>query len=190
MNSHRLHIFGASGAGTSTLGRALGARLSLPVLDADDYYWQQTDPPFVQKNAPETRVRHLLADMDHSQGWILSGSVVSWGNALMPLFTAAIFITLPPAIRLARLQERERLRYGTRIAPGGDMHDASRAFLRWAALYDTAGEEMRSLTLHERWLAQLTCPVIRLTSTAPVDLLVDQVLAALGGGEADSSPPL
>jgi adenylate kinase family enzyme len=45
MNEHRIHIFGASGSGTSTFGRALAAELSIRFFDADDYYWLDTDPP-------------------------------------------------------------------------------------------------------------------------------------------------
>ena len=42
---HRIHILGASGSGTTTLGRALAERLQCPHFDADDYFWVPTDPP-------------------------------------------------------------------------------------------------------------------------------------------------
>ena len=34
---HRLHTLGASGSGTTTLGRALAERLQCPHFDTDDY---------------------------------------------------------------------------------------------------------------------------------------------------------
>ena len=34
---HRIHILGAFGSGTTTLGRALAARLQYPYFDMDDY---------------------------------------------------------------------------------------------------------------------------------------------------------
>jgi hypothetical protein len=40
----------------------------------------------------------------------------------------------------------------------------SAAFLAWAAAYDTAGPEQRSRILHEAWLRDLPCPVLRLDS--------------------------
>ena len=43
---NRLHILGASGSGTTTLGRALAERLTYLHFDTDDYYWLSTDPPF------------------------------------------------------------------------------------------------------------------------------------------------
>ena len=176
MTQHRIHIFGASGSGTSTLGHALADRLSLRFFDADDYYWQQTDPPYSLKNTPEDRVRNLLADMGETESWVLSGSVVSWGDAFLPLFTQAVFVTLPQAVRLQRLQKRERRRYGQRIDKNGDMYRASQAFLAWAALYDTADDKTRSLVMHENWLKRLTCPVIRIGSSQSVDRLVEKVI--------------
>ena len=42
----RIHIFGASGTGTTTLGGTLAAALDCPHLDTDDYFWIKTDPAF------------------------------------------------------------------------------------------------------------------------------------------------
>ncbi len=173
---HRIHIFGASGSGTSTLGRALADRLSARFFDADDYYWQQTDPPYILKHPPEARVHKLLSDMDGADEWVLSGSVVSWGDVFVPLFTSAVFVTLPQDVRLKRLREREKERYGKRIDAGGDMYRASQAFLEWAALYDTAGPETRSLVMHEKWIRRLECPVIRVQSLASTEELVNKVI--------------
>ena len=39
---HIIHIYGASGSGTSTLGRALADALGLVLMDSDDYFWQPT----------------------------------------------------------------------------------------------------------------------------------------------------
>ena len=35
----RIHILGAAGSGTTTLGRALAERLQCPHFDTDDYFW-------------------------------------------------------------------------------------------------------------------------------------------------------
>ena len=79
---------------------------------------------------------------------------------------------------MQRLREREQARHGARIGPGGDMADASRAFLDWAARYETAGTDIRSRAMHDQWLGTLPCPVLRLDSQAPVDSLVAQAVAA------------
>ncbi|GGA49164.1 hypothetical protein GCM10011384_43580 [Psychrobacillus lasiicapitis] len=32
----------------------------------------------------------------------------------------------------------------------------------WASLYDEAGMEVRSKTLHEHWMSELVCPIFRI----------------------------
>jgi adenylate kinase family enzyme len=175
MPSQRIHIFGASGAGTTTLGKALARKLSIAFFDSDDYYWIKTDPPYRQSYPQEQRIQKLLVDMEGDDSWVLSGSVLKWGDSLIPLFTLAIFITLPEQIRLGRLQAREVERYGQRIQPGGDMHTSSQEFLAWASSYDTAGLETRSLLSHQTWMKRLECPILQLESTQSIDVLVEKV---------------
>ena len=112
-------------------------------FDADDYYWQQTDPPYILKRPPEERVRALVRDMSGADEWVLSGSVVSWGDAFIPLFSLAIFVTLPHEVRVRRLERREKERYGSRIGVDGDMYVQSQAFLAWAAQYDEGDTKIK-----------------------------------------------
>ncbi len=176
----RIHVLGASGSGATTLGAALAARLDVPHEDSDDYYWVATDPPFTQMRPPEARVALLLPKLRAAPGWVHSGAAIGWGGPIWPLYDLVVFLTLDNATRLARLRVRETARFGARIAPGGDMHEGSTAFLDWAALYETAGMETRSRMQQEHWLATRTCPVLRLDSAAPVAGLVARVIAALG----------
>jgi adenylate kinase family enzyme len=177
---HRVHLFGAAGSGTTTLGAALAQTLGVPHLDTDSYYWQQNDPPFTVKNEPAERVRLIEQDLAGAGSWVLSGSLCSWGDVMLRHFTLAAFLYLDPAERMARLADRERQRYGERILPGGDMHRQSRDFLRWARSYDTAVAPVRSFDLHETWMARLPCPVLRLDSRQSVAMLVDRVTGELG----------
>lgn len=176
---HRIHLFGASGSGTTTLGaevaRALGARF----LDTDTYYWIPTEPPFTTKRDPAERIAGIEHDVVGHEDWVLSGSLCSWGDPLLPRFTLAVFLFLDPELRMARLVERERARYGSRILPGGDMHEAHVAFLDWARSYDHARAPVRSLDLHERWMVTLPCPVLRLDAARPLAVLRDEVLQGL-----------
>ena len=50
-----IHIFGASGSGTTTLGAKICDELGYKLLDVDDYFWLPTNPPFTQKRATEER---------------------------------------------------------------------------------------------------------------------------------------
>ena len=101
----RIHITGASGTGTTTLGRALARELGCAHFDADDYYWLPTQPPYREKREPAERVRLLRRDL--GEAWVLSGSVSGWGDPLIPRFTAVVFLWVPKDLRLARLRRRE-----------------------------------------------------------------------------------
>ena len=146
----RLHVLGASGAGTTTLGAALAHRLGHPHVDADSLFWLPTDPPFTTRRPRDKRQAMLLR--------------------LLPV---------EPAVRMERLRQRETARYGKRLEPGGDMAVASAEFLKWAEAYDTAGPEQRSLISHVTWLATLKAPVLRLDSAVPLKDLVSAVLSRL-----------
>jgi adenylate kinase family enzyme len=176
----RIHILGASGSGATTLGAALAQRLGVPQLDADSIYWRPTDPPFTEARPIPERLALLHASLPSAGGWVFSGSSLGWANPAEPLYELIVYLRLDPAIRMERLRRRERLRYGRRIEPAGDMAEAHRAFFVWAAAYDTAGLEQRSQTAHEAWLAGQTIPVIRLDSAEPTPHLVRSVLQALG----------
>jgi len=51
--SRRIHITGASGAGTTTLGEHLARALRCDHFDTDDYYRLPADPPFRIKRVSE-----------------------------------------------------------------------------------------------------------------------------------------
>jgi hypothetical protein len=176
----RIHILGASGAGTTTLGAALASGLGVPHLDSDDAFWVKTDPPYVTPRAPKERVALLLPRLSGQGGWVLSGAAIGWGEAFAPLYDLIVFLRLENGERMRRLHLREAARHGARILPGGDMHVGSQDFLTWAAGYESGTGTSRSLAQQERWLARQTAPVLRLDSAAPVAQLVGEVRAFLG----------
>jgi len=178
----RIHITGASGAGTTTLGEHLARKLACAHFDTDDFYWLPTDPPFQTKRDAPERIRMLTAALSGNDQFVLSGSFDGWGDPLIPFFTAVIFLDTPTEIRLARLRHREALRFGLQaIEPGDKFHDHHREFLDWAASYDHGGMAGRSRQRHEAWLARLDCPVIRARGDQPLEKLLDEVVARIAG---------
>lgn len=178
--AYRVHIIGAAGAGTTTLGKALAERLNVAYFDSDNFYWQQTPAPFTVARPKDERIRLLQEQTTDLDGWVLSGSLCGWGDPMIPHFTHVVFLRLDPEVRLHRLRLREVQRYGAEILPGGSRHENSVAFLAWAARYDGGNHSLRSLRRHETWLKALTCPVIRLDSTHhSVEGLVSQLLGEI-----------
>lgn len=162
-----IHITGASGSGTTTLGRAVAGQLGHRSLDADVFYWVPTTPPYQEKRSREERRALLAAELDDPT--VLSGSIVGWGPTLEDAWGLIVYLWVPPDVRLARLRRRERAVRGT----------VDEQFLAWAARYDTGGLDVRSRALHERWLAERSCPVLRIEGTPPVDESLRRVLDAV-----------
>lgn len=177
--ARRVHILGASGSGTTTLAQALAARLGCPHHDVDSYFWLPSDPPFQHIRDREARRAMLGADLEKPGDWVLSGSLCGWGDVYIPLFDLVVFLWIPRDLRMARVSAREVERYGSAIDPSGSMHAGSIAFMQWAAGYDEGGLEIRSLRLHNDWLAALPGPVLRLEGEAAVETNLAAVLRAL-----------
>src|SRR5690349_278852 len=157
MRRSRLHVLGASGSGTTTLARALANHWSVPHADADDYFWVPTDPPYVEKRDEADRLALMRQVFVPREAWVLSGSVLGWGEDVVAACDAVVFLTLDPEERLRRLEEREVVRRG------GRPHDAGAwaEFLAWARGYDDPAFHGRSRAAHEEWLAGLSAPVLR-----------------------------
>ena len=172
----RLHIFGASGTGTTTLGATLAQQWGWLHLDADDFFWRQTAQPYSEKIPQAERVPHLLHALHGHTHWVISGgSLYDWAQPVVPLFTHVVFLRLDHATRMQRLQVRERARFGDALDNDPERRRISRAFFDWAAAYDTGGDRQRSWQQHQRWIAQLYCPVLQLDTREPVV----QLLAAV-----------
>ena len=165
----RLLVTGASGSGTTTLGRALSVRLGSSFLYADDYYWIPTDPPYKEKRDPATRLQLILADLRNTSSAVVAGCVRNWGDELEDSFSLIVFLILDAEIRVARLREREMSECGR----------VDEVFLEWAAQYETGRMSGRSRALHEKWLSERSCPVLRLEGDLSVTERVARVTEAL-----------
>jgi adenylate kinase family enzyme len=171
----RLLVTGASGSGVTTLGEGLAAALALPHVEVDPVFWLPTDPPFTDKRPIPERLALLGARLS-PPGWVLSGSCNGWGDPATGRATAAILVETPTPVRLARLAERERRRFGERIASdgdvAGDMAGQHRAFLAWAARYDDPTFDGRNHARHLGWLEASGLPFLRLDGTPPRDAVL------------------
>lgn len=162
-------VFGASGSGTTTLGKELARSLGFQHFDLDDYYWLwDTEVPFTVARPLEERIKKLMSDLENCPFFVMSGSLGMWSESFIPLFDLAVFVTAPAAVRVERLHSRELTRFGERILAGGDMADEHRRFLDWAGRYDAMEPPERCLTLHEQWITTLSCPVLRLDGTVAI----------------------
>jgi adenylate kinase family enzyme len=180
MKSRRIHIMGAPGSGVTTLGRALATALALPHHDTDDYFWAPTTPPYRTQRAVPERLRLMEEVFLPRADWVLSGSLVGWGNDIVPNFDLVVFVTTPRDIRLRRLRAREATHFGADVvAPGGWRHEETESFIEWASHYEDNTREGRNLARHESWLATLPCPILRVDGSRPVGEPVAEICRLL-----------
>lgn len=170
-----IHIYGASGSGTSTLGRKISEELGYRFMDTDDYFWLPTNPKYTRKRSKEERLALMKKDILENGNVVISGSLVDWGDELIPLFTLAIRLVTDTEIRIKRIKQRERDKFGERIAPGGDMYQQHLDFIEWAGKYDTGSVNMRSKAKHDEWQKLLQCKQIILNGADDLEKNLEEV---------------
>jgi len=162
-------IFGASGAGSTTLGKEVAQRLNCQYLDIDDYLWcWNTAVPLTVVRTRKERAEHLLEDIKKYPKFVIAGTIFNDRGLFEPFFDLAVFISTPAAVCAERVRAREFARWGERVIPGGDMYKVTRFhgdagdYLATAQGYETANVSKFSRKLHEKWIADMTCPILRI----------------------------
>lgn len=135
----------------------------------------------LKPRAVEQRQKLLKSKLYSKKKWILTGSLVGWGDMFIPEFDLVVFLWIPSDLRIQRLHARERLRYGSQIDFGGVKHKSFITFIDWASKYDTGDESIRSRKLHELWLKDMTCDVLRLEGKFELGKKVHHVITRIKG---------
>ena len=160
----RIHILGASGSGTTSIGKAVCNKLGYKHFDSDNYLWLPTEKPFTAIRSSNEYINLMGKDLSANEKWVLSGHVsYGLGDVYLPLYELVVFMYVQHDIRMERLKKREHERYGDEILPSGSRYEHSKEFLDYCAGYDT-GTGRRSLREHNKWLASIKCPVLKITN--------------------------
>ena len=176
-------LFGGMGVGGTTLGKAVAQRLGWPHFDLDDYIWLWDTPlPFTKIRPRDEKIAMLEAAISHHPHFVMSGSMWSFRKVFEPHFGLAVFLTAPAEVRAERIRRRELNRWGARVLPGGDMYESEgsihKDYMACARSYDEGPEELFSLAQHEAWARELSCPVLRLDGTKPIEENAERVIEA------------
>ncbi len=61
-----IHIFGAPGSGTTTLGKKkICKELGYTLIDTDESFWMPTEPGFTLKRPCEEQIETMTGDINH-----------------------------------------------------------------------------------------------------------------------------
>ena len=162
MTAAGVAVVGLNGCGKTTLGRALARELGAFRMDVEDYFFPPSDAvPFTVSRTKDEARRLLLADMDKHPRFVLSLVNGDWCEGLPTRLRCAVFLSAPKEVRLARIEDRERLRFGDRVLPGGDMYEQ-----QWAFRAYVAGRTEAPI---DRWLKSAGLPVLRLDTCRSIE---------------------
>ena len=88
--AHGILIFGANGSGKSTLGRELARILGFKHIDHEDYAFEESDIPYSVERPFEKCAVLMLADIEKSNGFVLSAVTGDFGDKNESLYGLAV----------------------------------------------------------------------------------------------------
>lgn len=141
-------VMGLNGSGKSTLTHELCKKLDFYEMDVEDYYFPE------QKNSRQAILEHtydgryeyrgefpyseprtksevqemLREDIKKHPRFILSGVTMNWEADILSSIGIAFILDVPTEERVKRVQEREEIRFGSRVITCGDMYEQQKRF--------------------------------------------------------------
>lgn len=168
-----IQICGLNGCGKSTLGKALAEALGFHFIDNEDLFFSKSNAEDPYSN-PKSRdeVEKLLAkEVSEHENFVFAAVKGDYGADILPFYNYIVLIEVPRDIRLQRVHNRSFLKFGDRMLAGGDLYEQEEAFFRTVAA--------RAEDSVESWAQTLTCPLIRVDGTKPIEenvrLIIEQI---------------
>ena len=150
-------IFGANGSGKTTLGRELSRVLGFKRMDAEDYYFRESEIPYSDSRSKDEVIGLMLADIEKHRTFIISTCIGDLGDVIPQYYRLAVYIKAPYELRMERVKQRVLDRFGERVLEGGDMYEQEQKHFDFMA--------NRPLTKIDQWAETLSCPIIHIDGT-------------------------
>lgn len=173
----RILIIGASGTGTTTLGKRISNQLKISFIDLDELFWLDSDIPFTKFRNTE-QLREIVNDKIYSRReWVISGDPSLWNVDIENKINYLIFLKAPTNIRISRLEKRYDNQYGIASRVQGNLiFENHQEFIKWTLKYDIGGITGRTKEKQESWISNLNGIIYETNSDKELDLLVEEVL--------------
>ncbi|MBQ7523257.1 MAG: AAA family ATPase [Oscillospiraceae bacterium] len=162
-------VCGLNGAGKSTIGKMLAARLGYRFLDIETLYFPQSDAeyPYDSPRSKAEVSRLLEAEIGDDRRFVLAAVNGNYGTPLASMLDCAVVLDVPKPIRMARIRSRSFERFGAQMQEGGNLYEKERSFFAFA--------ERRTDADFEDWLQTAGIPVFRMDGTLPPEKLVEMI---------------
>ncbi len=145
-------LCGLNGSGKTSLGKALAKELGFSFLN-DEEYWFLESRPFSKSRTEEEAISYIKDYVSIHKNVVLTSTRGNLGNEINGMYDFVVYLSAPKELRMARIKKRDRERFGNPVN--------QKEF--WAKVEKRTPEKI------ERWLQTLSCPVLRLDGTKPID---------------------
>ena len=164
-------ICGLNGSGKTTLGHALSAAIGSRHLDIEQYYFTDPTRPYAASRTREEVSALLKADIRSDPSFVFSAVNGDFDAEITASYRLVVFLDASLDVRMERVRRRAYEKFGDRILPGGDMYEEEERFFDFV--------KHRSTDRIERFLNSLSCTVLRLDGTDPIDAHIERIREAL-----------
>ncbi len=171
---HVILVCGLNGAGKSTLAKALADKIGYCFVDMEDIYYSKAENPnypYENPRSSEESIALLLDVFAKEHNVILASVSGDFGEEVQSHFQQVIYLELPRDIRLKRVYDRSYDKFGEKMREGGEFYEQVKSFHDFVASRDEH--------LVEDWLSTLSCPIIRLDGTLPIQNNVELLTGKL-----------
>lgn len=174
-----IHVMGASGSGTTTIGNLIAKEKGFNLLESDYYKWEQTNPPFQKMRPQEESDKILLDAIKNSKDLVIAGSLHS--NPIAFDYIDIIFyLYAPTSVRLKRIEQRDIDSGRNSRKAGGAIEKEYLEFLWWAENYDNLGFEGRSRKSQQHVIENCKNAKTYLVDTnRPLDEIMKEILSKI-----------
>ena len=163
-------VCGLNGTGKSTLGKVLAEKLNFHFIDNESLYFPMVDHHYIYAH-PRTReeaTKLLFDEIKIYENFVLTSVKGDYGEWFYPYLQYAVLIDVPKDVRLQRVKNRSFQKFGNRMLPGGDLHEQEEKFFEFVT--------SRPESTVEEWIQLLSCPILRIDGTKPVEENVDFII--------------
>lgn len=168
-----IQVCGLNGCGKSTLGRALAQKIGFHFIDNEELFFTRNaaDEPYANPRTRAEAEALLMEEVRRHGDFVFAAVKGDYGSAILPLYRYAVLIEVPKWIRLQRVRNRSFQKFGGRMKPGGDLYESEEAFFQTVAA--------RPEDYAESWARTLSCPVVVVDGTRPVEENVERLAGLL-----------
>ncbi len=188
---HGIAIMGLNGCGKSTLAHAICKKLGYYEMDVEDYYFPEQkysrqailedrydvtceymgEIPYSVPRSKKEVQKMIRDDIEKHSQFVISGVTMNWGEDILSAIDVAFILEVPTCERVRRVQQREEIRFGSRVMLAGDMYEQQKEFRRIIA-------EKSSQTVEES-ANRLSCKKVKLDGTKSIDENVNIIMKTL-----------